>query len=352
MSQAGGTDRAPAHQCRRRTTGYQREGRIIKQPIAVALLLGTLVLGACGDYQTDAKPPATVLAGPPDDTMVRIPAGSFVMGSDKTDTQDTRKEFGFQRELYLDEHPEHRATLPAFLIDRHEVTNAAYKKFIVATGAPEPPHWIQNGYNVRDSRLRSFPVDDLRSIATRYFDLDMDTSTLDRNSLLDELTRIQAYRDTLPVSGVSWYDAYSYCKWAGKRLPAEAEWERAARGADGREFPWGDAWNEQHANSGKTGDDRYFGVVAPGSFAMDRTPEGVYDLAGNVSEWVNDWYQPYPESDYTHEAFGELTKVVRGGGAGIGHYALSYFFRGARRGYADPSSLSTDVGFRCAQDAS
>ncbi|KAF0190723.1 MAG: sulfatase modifying factor 1 [Gammaproteobacteria bacterium] len=323
--------------------------RIINQHITVALLLGLLMLGSCGDRPAANKAPATAEAR--EDNMVRMPEAAFIMGSDKTDARDIRKEFGFQRELYLDEHPQHRVTLPAFLIDKYEVANATYKKFIMATAAAEPAQWIQNGYNVRDNRLRNFGVDDLRMIASQYFELDRDTSTMDRDSLLDEFTKIQAYRDTLPVTGVSWYDAYSYCKWAGKRLPSEAEWERAARGTDGREFPWGDEWDEGKANNGKTGDDRYFGIMASGSFETDRTPEGVYDLGGNVSEWVSDWYQPYPGSDYRHEAFGEVTKVVRGGGAGIGHYALGYFFRGARRGFTDPSSLSTDVGFRCAMDA-
>jgi len=285
------------------------------------------------------------------ESMALIPAGEFVLGSNEVDTKNLASEFGFKRPLYVNEHPQQRVRTGAYYIDRYEVTNRQYKDFTQQTGAREPVEWIQNGYNVTDEKLRTAQVDNLRWIATDYFKLDLDVRTMPKPDLLDALLKEQAYRDKLPVTGVSWYDAYSYCRWAGKRLPSEYEWEKAARGQDGLRYPWGNDWDEAKTSTGEQGRGEYQGVMPVGSFADDRSPFGVFDMGGNVSEWVNDWYQAYPSSSYNSDRFGQLVKVIRGGGAGIGHYALSYFFRSARRGFADPSSISTDVGFRCAADA-
>jgi formylglycine-generating enzyme required for sulfatase activity len=312
----------------------------ITRHLLVAVLL--LAVAAC-EQQAPQVAPAPV-------GMVLIPAGEFVMGSDAVDSDGKQAEFGFRQPMYLDEHPRHRVKLNAFYIDKFEVSNGDYKHFVQETHISEPSTWVQNGYNVSDRHLASFDLNNLRKVARDYFQLDMDTTKMDRKALLAELRRIQAERNKLPVTVVNWYDAASFCRWQGKRLPSEAEWEKAARGPDGRRYPWGNEWDQTRTNVGDNNDNDAI-VAASGSYPDDRSPYGVFDLAGNVSEWVNDWYRPYPGADFQSKFFGDIQKVVKGGGAGVGHYALSYFFRAARRGHADPSTLATDVGFRCAESA-
>lgn len=279
--------------------------------------------------------------------MVLIPAGEFVMGSHRVDDEGLRERYGFTIDLFLNEHPEHRVRLDAYYIDEFEVTNAQYRMFVRETGRPEPAEWVQNAYNVDDARLETAHVNNLRWIAGDYFDFARDPSSMSREELLAEMFRIQRERDRLPVTSVTWHDAEAYCAWRGKRLPTEAEWEKAARGADGREYPWGNEWVHGKANSGDQAEGDEV-LAAVGAYPGDISPYGVRDLAGNASEWVADWYLPYEGAEYWHEAYGQQRKVVRGGGAGLGHYALSIFFRGARRAHAEPEMTSTDVGFRCA----
>jgi len=324
------------------------------------VLLGVMALAAACSDKGDAPQAQAVTHSPatPDD-MVLIPAGPFIMGSDKVDTEGLKQEYGLVDPLYLNEHPRHKAILQAYYIDKYEVTNAKYKAFVLAmkaqgrqTGADyrEPRYWIQNAYNVTDDRLAEADLTGLRWIATHYFKLDMDTTKMNKDELLTAMFKIQRHRDTLPVTEVNWYDAYSYCRWAGKRLPSEAEWEKAARGPNGLEYPWGDKWDPAKTNTGADRDADE-PVTPVGSMPEDKSPYGVYDMAGNVSEWVDDWFQAYPGSDYQHPAYGDIHKVLRGGGSGVGHYALSIFYRGARRNHADPTLSGTDLGFRCAMDA-
>jgi len=312
---------------------------------ALALLL--VLLTACGRQEAGQAAAPSAAAG---EDMVLIPAGPFLMGSSKRDEEDLQARYGFEKPLYVNERPPHRVDLPAFLMDRHEVTNGAFKVFVRQTGYPEPPVWIQNGYNVYDEKLRGAHVSNLRWIASDYFQLDRDTRAMDKEQLLAALFEVQHQRDVLPVTGVSWFDADNFCRWRGKRLPSEAEWEKAARGADGREFPWGDEWQPEWTNTGAAAPGAE-AVMAVGSFPRDRSPYGIMEMGGNVSEWVADRYAPYPGSELRLDEAERAHRVVRGGGAGVGHYSLSLFFRSARRAHAEPAMRSTDVGFRCARDA-
>lgn len=306
-------------------------------PVCSALLM----LGAC---EQAAVPQSTVTG---DGSL--IAAGSFLMGSDKVDTAGKQQEYGLVKPLFLDEHPAHRVELPAYYIDRYEVSNAQYKKFVQATGRAEPFPWTQNGFNLMKSRLQASDPETLRWIATEYFRFDIDTRAASKKRLLQLMREDQTMKNRLPVTSVSWYDADAYCVWAGKRLPSEAEWEKAARGEDGREFPWGNKWDVGQTNVGDDADWEE-GIAPVGSYENNQSPYGVYDMAGNVWEWTTNWYQPYANSDHTSKDFGETQKVIRGGGGGVGHYSLSFFFRSAMRGSAAPDTQSGDVGFRCAWD--
>ena len=280
---------------------------------------------------------------------VLIPAGPFIMGSNKVDSDNKKKEYGLVKPLYLDEHPQHKVTLPTFYIDKYEVTNIEYKQFVYGAHYKEPFEWSQNGYNLVMTRLKQTDLESLQWIVSEYFKLDRDTRRMNKQQLLGVISESWLLKDQLPVIGVSWQDASTYCDWRGKRLPTEMEWEKAARGEQGLEFPWGNNWDTGQTNVGDDAD--WEGGIAPvGSYPQNKSPYGVFDMAGNVWEWVSDWYQPYPGSQYQSKDFGETNKVIRGGGGGVGHYSLSFFFRSAMRGYALPTAKSGDVGFRCARD--
>jgi formylglycine-generating enzyme required for sulfatase activity len=311
-----------------------------------AAVLACVLAGMLGAVQADTKTQED--AG---EEWVLIPAGPFLMGSDRVPTKDETTGVGTIKPWYLDEHPAHKVNLPAYYIDRYEITNAEYRKFVAATGHTPPIAWGQNGYllSLRLEELPQLDIDRLRRLGVKTFHLDMDTRTMDKKALLDAIGERLRYLGREPVIDVNWHDADAYCGWAGERLPSEAEWEKAARGADGSEFPWGAKWAPGKSN---TGDELWDDGVAPvGSYPTDKSPYGVYDMAGNVSEWVEDWYQSYPKATYTSDAFGEKYKVLRGAAwGGEGHYAMHQFQRGAYRFYLDPEATMEDVGFRCVKN--
>jgi len=222
--------------------------------------------------------------------MVLVPAGEFIMGSDKGDD---------------DEQPIHRVFLDSFYMDKFEVTNRRFAKFVEAIQI-EPP-W---GFADKEKPI----------VHADY-----------------------------PVRWVNWMDAMGYCLWAGKRLPTEAEWEKAARGSDGRVYPWGnDSPTPAHAVFGlKEG----IGTVSPvGNRDKGKSPYGVHDMAGNLYEWTMDWYdelfyQNIPAINPRGPAEG-TTKAQRGGSYSNTPYRLRSTFRTK----SDPTEHEPNVGFRCAQD--
>jgi formylglycine-generating enzyme required for sulfatase activity len=263
------------------------------------LLIGSLMYG-CESQQEKGAMKKDIIDKKVLENMVLIPAGDFIMGSDEVDKETLQQRFGMAKTPYLNEHPQRKISLGDYYIDKFEITKRQYKEFVNATGRAAPLNWV-NGQYAPDT-------------------------------------------DDHPVFFITWFDADAYCKWAGKRLPTEEEWEKAARGTDGRSFPWGNEFDLKKTNaSGK-----YGGVYPVGHFEEDVSPFGVYDMAGNVQEWTASWYKAYPGNEYEDEDYGEKLRVTKGGGwGGLGHYSFDLFYRTSFRGFMDPSQGFDDLGFRC-----
>lgn len=295
---------------------------LLLSPTAAALPSAASTEGAFAAAASSAGERAEVLRlTTPLSAMVRIPAGTFVMGSEEADVlaavaDCTREAYGHRctPASFSDELPQHVVQLSSYWIDRFEVRVSDYERCVrVGRCGPRPT-----------------------SEATRRFD-----------------------HPDLPVSRVTWNDARAYCEFRGLRLPTEAEFERAARGVSGRRYPWGELFNSRASNQGRFGwdvtdDGDGFAELAPvGSFGSGVTPEGVYDLAGNVAEWVNDRYAPSYEAGPSRDPRGPAVgasnlRVVRGGS-----YAhASFRSRGAARAFAEPNERRTTIGFRCVRSAS
>jgi len=228
-------------------------------------------------------PPSAVEAA-----MIAIPAGEFTMGSENKI-----------------ERPPHAVFVDAFEIDQFEVTNEQFERFIAETG------YITDAEKAGDTSWRAYATN----------------------------------KPNHPVVKVSWNDAKAFCEWAQKRLPTEAEWEKAARGTDGRTYPWGNDWDVNKANTKEAG---YRGTTIVGSFPAGASPYGVMDMAGSVSEWTSDWfkqYPGYPGGDNEAQYFGEKYRVIRGGG----WFSDQEQVRTTERSASSVELANDDVGFRCAR---
>lgn len=264
-------------------------------------------LAAIGDIEK--------LAEALDSSMALIPAGVFTLGSEQG-ADDERP----LREIYLD----------AYKIDRFEVTNAQYRRFVLSTGTRAPQHWTGS----------EFP----------------------------------AGQSDSPVIGVSWSEANAYCEWVNKRLPSEAEWEKACRGPDMNIFPWGDTWDPRRANTGTKhstnwpptvegiwyfleadlSNDENPHLMPIGSYPLGASPYGVLDMAGNATEWVLDWYNWEGYEDLpARNPVGDAppwNHVVRGS-AWVDKQGEQYLVADLSRcSKRNSSHTSNDprIGFRCA----
>ena len=269
--------------------------------------------------------------------MVLIPAGEFLMGSP-------------EGEGAYDEYPQHKVYLDDYYIDKYEVTNAKFKEFVEATGYVTDAERKGYGEVWNPKEPMIFKRHNLSGVNWRSPHAWVDNKWYPNRPHPEEWENYNIEdKMNYPVIQVSWNDAKAYTKWAGKRLPTEAEWEKAARGTDSRRWPWGNEFDLNlggiiaHANIGSDW------LLPVGCFPTGVSPYGVYNLTGNVQEWTADWYA----SDYyTHtprnNPKGPDTgrfRVMRGGSwkQVKPHHVLI-----ANRAYQLPDYSSNFVGFRCA----
>jgi len=258
--------------------------------------------------------------------MVLVPAGPFLMGLPEND-------------LLAEDHekPQRTVEMPAFWIDVYPVTNARFARFLGAGGYDEHRWWLAEGWEWKQrTRARS---------PNMWGEAGWDAPEQ-------------------PVAGVSWYEADAYARWAGRRLPTDAEWEKAARGTDGRRYPWGDDWpGPALANF-----NLYVGRTSPvGLYPAGVSPYGCHDMAGNVNNWCADWYWP----DFGRFCVGQnklcnpwlddrlrlalrlaqiTDKVDRGGGYATAR-ACQEVLGCTRKVYSPPETREAWNGFRTAMDA-
>ncbi|MEJ5309549.1 MAG: SUMF1/EgtB/PvdO family nonheme iron enzyme [Anaerolineae bacterium] len=241
--------------------------------------------------------------------LVAIPTGAFLMGTSEEQAAALKKKYKWAKALnFEDEHPQHTVTLQAFEIGKYPVTNAEYAEFVKATGYRAPEHW--------------------------------------RNGVLPEDLADH------PVVYVTWRDALAYVTWLREatgqpyRLPTEAEWEKAARGTEGRLWPWGDEWDPHRCNLKPAGP----GATTPVGRYSPRGDSfyGCADMAGNVWEWCSSLYQPYPyqADDGREDLEADGTRVLRGGSWYNDNPASA---RCAFRAWIGPDYWSVDSGFRVAR---
>lgn len=294
-----------------------KQGRKIQTPVLLGLgTVGILIVGimmgmASGSFSDLFPTPTPIFTATPTPfpdqitdskgvTMRLVPAGEFEMGSNEFDG----------------EKPPHEVHLEAYYMDMYEVTNARYQACVDSGGCTPPTNNSSDTHSsyYGDSQFADYPV-----------------------------------------INVDWEQANAYCEWRSASLPTEADWEKAARGTDARIYPWG---NDFQCRNGNFDDENQlddyvvpggpncdgYGETSPvGSFENGKSPYGIYDMAGNVAEWINDWYDTYPGNTISDDEYRTILKVVRGGSWSDDGYGV----RSARRSGIVPTSSSNFVGFRC-----
>ncbi len=220
--------------------------------------------------------------------LVRVPAGPFLMGSEDS-------------QAYADEAPRHEVDLGEFWIGKHAVTNRQFERFVLETGHDPGEGWKES---------------------------------------------VSEWGADAPVVHVTWSDAMSYCRWAGLTLPTEAQWEKAARGTDGRKFPWGDQWEVDRAWFFENSEG---GIHPVDSRPQGASPYGCLNMAGNVWEWTSSVYRPYPydPSDGREDPESQDPRISRGGA----WYTYSRSLRCSRRCPEILTVRSNSFGFRVATPA-
>ncbi len=226
--------------------------------------------------------------------MVRIPAGEFTMGRTKSTPDDKTS---MRPKAVLDDRPVRKVQISAFLMDAFEVTHEQYAKFAAATKRAVPYHWVSG--------------------------------------------KVPPDHATIPVFNVSWQDANAYCKWQKKRLPTEAEWEKAARGGlDGMDYPLGNKLDDKAARYSSPNGPSQVGKFPPNAY-------GIFDMAGNVAEWCNDWFdREYYSKNENLDPRGPPTglyKIIRGGAWSDASKGLKTYFRN----WVRPEQRTPNIGFRC-----
>jgi formylglycine-generating enzyme required for sulfatase activity len=280
---------------------FSKNNLVISTVIILLIIFSAIVLRnkKNTDVSQKSNPVVTIEPTSPKtpDNMILIPAGNFTMGSTEQQALDSFAlcKNDCSKDDYLAEYPKH----PVFV-------NDFYKLFVQATNHEAPPYW-------NDSNLDS---------------------------------------PNQPVVGANFNDAKTYCEWLGKRLPTEAEREKAARGTDGRIWPWGNNFDNAKSNHGKGSNPSYdnsdgYEYTAPVGTELGVSPYGVLNMAGNVWEWTTDDFNPYPGNDkFTHENYNKGYKVVRGGAYDEDTAELH---TANRYGYV-PDDKDSDIGFRCVKD--
>jgi serine/threonine-protein kinase len=285
--------------------GFLKAKLLLRMTGIAGILLAVFWVGACGAPPTGAQSttPSALPVEITDDKgvlMRLVPSGEFTMGSDHdADTSNA------EHDIYLD----------AFYMDEYEVTNARYEDCVTA-GVCEPPHFTKSDFRPGYYGNEEF--------------------------------------DNYPVIYIDWYMARTYCDtWRGARLPTEAEWEKAARGTDGRTYPWGEGITCDQANYDGESDIASYCVGETsevGEYESGKSPYGLHDMAGNVFEWVISIPKSYPydAADDREDLTRGGSRVIRGGSWNEGPDDLQVFYRS----WIGPDQSESEIGFRCARGTS